>query len=71
MFNTFDGIAFDAFPGLKDYWRRFEAAGAGGIHLAGSGPTLLSAMDSELSADKLQSRLCQQGLEAYNIATCI
>src|SRR4030042_6669000 len=40
LLNVFDKVAFGAFPGLEDYWRRFEAAGAKDIHLAGSGPAL-------------------------------
>lgn len=40
LFNAFDDIAFDAYPGLERYWRAFESIGAREIHLAGSGPSI-------------------------------
>ena len=69
LFNVFDNIAFDAFPGLEDYWRRFEEAGASDIHLVGSGPALFAPVDNETRAEELHQRLCQQGLEAYSVST--
>lgn len=69
LFNVFDKIAFDAFPGLEDYWRRFEEAGASDIHLVGSGPALFAPVDNETRAEELHQRLCQQGLEAYSVPT--
>ena len=69
LFNVFDIIAFDAFPGLEKYWRCFEEAGAIDIHLGGSGPAIFAPVDSETSAEELHHRLCQQGLEAYFVST--
>jgi 4-diphosphocytidyl-2-C-methyl-D-erythritol kinase len=69
FFNVFDKVAFDAFPGLKDYWRCFEEAGAKDIHLIGSGPALFAPVDDEAKADEICQRLCQQGLEAYAVST--
>ena len=40
LFNAFDDVARDAFPGLDRYWETFEALGAREVHLAGSGPSL-------------------------------
>ncbi len=40
LFNAFDDVARDAFPGLDDYWKTFLALGAREVHLAGSGPSL-------------------------------
>ena len=42
LFNAFDTLARGAFPGLKEYWERFEALGAQEVHVAGSGPSLFS-----------------------------
>ena len=40
LFNTFDGVAPEAFSGLQGYWDTLDGLGAREIHLAGSGPTL-------------------------------
>ena len=69
LFNVFDKVAFDAFPGLEDYWKRFEGGGAKAIHLVGSGPALFAPVDSEAKAEEVYQRLCQQGLEAYSVST--
>jgi 4-diphosphocytidyl-2-C-methyl-D-erythritol kinase len=68
FYNVFDKVAFDAFPGLKAYWKRFAEAGAKGIHLAGSGPALFALVGDEVKAEKMCSLLCQQGLEAYYVS---
>jgi 4-diphosphocytidyl-2-C-methyl-D-erythritol kinase len=71
LFNVFDKVAFDAFPGLEDYWKRFEQAGVAHIHLVGSGPALFATVDGEAEARELHRRLCQQGLEAYAVSTVV
>jgi 4-diphosphocytidyl-2-C-methyl-D-erythritol kinase len=71
LFNTFDKVAFDAFLGLEDYWRRFEEAGGADIHLVGSGPALFAPINTEAEAEKICGLLCQQGLEAYAVSTII
>ena len=65
LFNVFDSIAFDTFPELEEYWKRFEQAGASDIHLAGSGPALFTVVDSQNSAEGLYKCLCSQNLKAY------
>ena len=40
LFNAFDDIAFDAFPGLEHCWNTFAELGAREIHLSGSGPSI-------------------------------
>lgn len=42
LFNAFDGVAFDAFPGLRPYWNTLHSLGAREIHLAGSGPSMFA-----------------------------
>ncbi len=67
--NVFDKVAFDAFPGLEDYWRHFAEVGARDIHLVGSGPALFATVDSESEAKEMQRRLRQQKLESYAVST--
>jgi 4-diphosphocytidyl-2-C-methyl-D-erythritol kinase len=71
LFNVFDKVALDAFPGLDDYWRRFEEAGGTDIHLVGSGPALFAPLYSEAKAEEVCQRLCQQGLEAHSVSTIV
>jgi 4-diphosphocytidyl-2-C-methyl-D-erythritol kinase len=71
LFNVFEKVAFNAFPGLEAYWKRFEQAGAIDIHLVGSGPTLFAPVDNEAEAGELQRRIRQQGLEAYSVSTVV
>jgi 4-diphosphocytidyl-2-C-methyl-D-erythritol kinase len=71
FFNVFDEVAFGAFPGLEDYWRRFEEAGAENIHLAGSGSALFSAADIETRANQIQRRLRRHKLQAYAVSTIV
>ncbi len=40
LFNVFDGVAFDAYPGLEQCWNTFAELGAREMHLSGSGPSI-------------------------------
>jgi 4-diphosphocytidyl-2-C-methyl-D-erythritol kinase len=71
MFNIFDSIAFDIFPALHVYWRRFEQAGATNIHLAGSGPTLFTLATDKNSATSLHQRISSQGITSYLVTSTI
>ncbi len=42
LFNAFDAVAREAFPGLGGYWDAFYSLGAREIHVAGSGPSLFA-----------------------------
>jgi 4-diphosphocytidyl-2-C-methyl-D-erythritol kinase len=65
MFNVFEKVAFDFFPGLDKYRKTLEEAGAPGVYLAGSGPCLFTFFSGEEKAGELCSRLGKQGLECY------
>jgi 4-diphosphocytidyl-2-C-methyl-D-erythritol kinase len=65
LFNVFDGVALDCFPGLEGYWQQFLQAGAGEVHLAGSGPALFTLVEDEAQAKKIHRNLQQQVLESY------
>lgn len=40
IYNTFERVAFDLFPGLAEQWEWLERATGAAIRLAGAGPTL-------------------------------
>jgi 4-diphosphocytidyl-2-C-methyl-D-erythritol kinase len=65
MFNVFEKVAFDFFPGLDKYRKTLEEAGAPGVYLAGSGPCLFTFFSGKEKAGELFSRLRKQGLECY------
>jgi 4-diphosphocytidyl-2-C-methyl-D-erythritol kinase len=65
MFNVFEKIAFDFFPGLAKYRGTLEEAGALGVYLAGSGPCLFTFFSRKEEAGELFSRLKKQKLECY------
>ena len=44
LFNVFDDVAFDAYPGLEQCWNAFAELGAREIHISGSGPTIYALM---------------------------
>jgi len=68
MFNVFEKVAFDFLPELDAYRKVFEEAGASSIHMAGSGPCLFTSLSEREEANKLYSRLRNQGLECYLVS---
>ena len=70
LFNVFDDVAFDAFPGLRDCWDAMHALGAREVHLAGSGPSLFAPVSSREVGSALQLLLTHQhGIEAHLVRT--
>jgi len=65
MFNVFEKVAFDFFPGLDKYRKTMEEAGAPGVYLAGSGPCLFTFFSGKEKAHELFSCLRKQGLKCY------
>ena len=65
MFNVFETVAFDFFPGLDKYRKTLKEAGAPAVYLAGSGPCLFTFFSGEEEAGELFSRLRKHGLECY------
>lgn len=64
LYNAFDAVGPRRFPGLADYWTAFERAGAGSVHLAGSGPTLYT-LAGPGDAEEIYQRLERLGYEVY------
>lgn len=44
LFNVFDDVAFDGYPGMEHIWNTFTELGAREIHLSGSGPSIYALM---------------------------
>ena len=57
LYNAFDAIAFKAYPGLDACWGNFKKAGAGKVHLAGSGPVFFTMLDEKNRAEALAEKI--------------
>jgi len=64
-YNVFDEVAFSFFPGLDEYRLHFLAAGAGQVHLAGTGPTLFTLAEERAQGEEICRRLRKERMEAY------
>lgn len=70
LFNAFDAVAFDAFPGLEVCWRTLESLGAREVHLAGSGPSIFAPVDRKEVGTALQLLLERRhGWDARLVST--
>jgi 4-diphosphocytidyl-2-C-methyl-D-erythritol kinase len=69
LFNTFENVAFDMYPGLSVYREHLTKLGAPRVHLAGSGPTLFSIFSDKSGAEALHQRCLEQGMKSYLAAT--
>lgn len=67
--NAFEGVAFVAFTGLREFYHELEATGADRIRLSGSGPTLFSMVEDEVQGRELLLRCDRRGLPAYLVKT--
>ena len=70
LFNAFDAVAFEAFPGLETYWNTFESLGAREIHLAGAGPSLFAPVSRKEMGTALSLMLRHRfGWEAHLVSS--
>jgi 4-diphosphocytidyl-2-C-methyl-D-erythritol kinase len=65
LFNVFDDVGLRFFPALLESKQKFIEAGAHDVHLAGSGPTLYTALRDEEKAYEIHQKLVKMKLEAY------
>ena len=65
LFNTFENVAFDLFPGLGTAREHFMKLGATDVHLAGSGPTLFTLVPRKAKAEELCALLQWQKIAPY------
>ena len=54
LFNAFDSVAFELYPGLETYWGTMRSLGAREIHLAGSGPSIFTPVDRRETGTALE-----------------
>jgi 4-diphosphocytidyl-2-C-methyl-D-erythritol kinase len=64
-YNVFESVAFSRFAVLEEYRRRFLSAGAGEVHLAGSGPTLFALVEDEAQGKEICHKLEKERIEVY------
>jgi len=64
--NVFDDVAFGAFPVLDEYRRQFLAAGAGAVHLTGSGPCMFA-----FAGDRTEGETIARRLEKHRMLPCL
>jgi 4-diphosphocytidyl-2-C-methyl-D-erythritol kinase len=69
LFNTFENVAFEQFPGLKVYKEHFIKLGATNVHLAGSGPALFTLAEDRAEAERIYENLQKQKMECYLVET--
>ena len=69
LHNVFDRAGFVPGSELSACRDRMAAAGAGNVHLAGSGPALFSLVADRAEAEQLRRRLREHGLEACQVDT--
>ncbi|MEE8418812.1 MAG: 4-(cytidine 5'-diphospho)-2-C-methyl-D-erythritol kinase [Dehalococcoidales bacterium] len=69
LFNTFENVAFDIFPGLEAARGHFIKLGAADVHLAGSGPALFTLMEDKAAAEEMCSLLGRQRMEPHLAGT--
>jgi 4-diphosphocytidyl-2-C-methyl-D-erythritol kinase len=67
--NTFEKVAYDAFPGLSEARERLRAAGGSSVHLSGAGPSLFSVFAEREPAEQARRTLRAAGDEAYLVRT--
>jgi 4-diphosphocytidyl-2-C-methyl-D-erythritol kinase len=69
LYNVFEQVAFDYFPGLSEYSSIFMEAGADTVHLAGAGPCMFTLVSDENSGKAVLCNLEAEGQEAYLVRT--
>ena len=68
LFNVFDNVVRETFPGLDKYWDAFTALGAREVHVAGSGPSLFAPVSRrELGTTQALMLRHKHGWEAHAV----
>ncbi len=69
LFNVFEQVAFDFFPGLSDYRSSLLKAGAKNVQLAGAGPALFAIVPDQNHGKTILKHLKNEGQKAYLVHT--
>jgi 4-diphosphocytidyl-2-C-methyl-D-erythritol kinase len=67
--NVFEEVAFQAFPGLEQLYRRVEELSAARPHLSGAGPALFCLPSSEEEYQRIAKALQSYNVKAYLVHT--
>ena len=65
LYNAFESVAFDVFPGLDAVTRDMEDAGVRHVSLSGSGPALYALVADDAQGRHVRDRLARLGHRAY------
>ncbi|KPJ49421.1 MAG: hypothetical protein AMJ38_03350, partial [Dehalococcoidia bacterium DG_22] len=69
LYDVFGSLAFQAFPELQTCRQALIQAGAGSIHLAGSGPALFVRLRDEEQRERLARAAASAGAKAFAATT--
>ena len=69
LYNAFEAVAFDVFPGLDGVMRDMEAVGARHVSLSGSGPALYTLVADEEEGRRIRDKLDRRGHRAFLVET--
>lgn len=69
LYNVFETVADELFPGLAAFRQRMQNAGASSAHLSGSGPALFTPASDEAAGAVLQKKLASAGIESLLVKT--
>ncbi len=69
LFNVFERTIFKGSQVIAECRQQMMAAGAGNVHLAGSGPTLFTMTGDRATAEQICNRLSQLDLETCLVKT--
>ena len=69
LFNVFEQVAMDAFPGLDRAMEDMNQAGAEFVHLSGTGPALYSLVEDPSEGQRMVGRLAGMGRTGHVLRT--
>ena len=71
LYDVFGSLAFQAFPELQTCRQALVQAGAGAVHLAGSGPALFVLLRDEEQRERLARAAAGAGARALAVSTIV
>ena len=69
LFNVFDRVAVQIFPGIDGFWSILQEASGGPVHLSGAGPTLFCRVDGPEQGQKVVTECVEKGLDSRLVRT--
>ncbi|MBN1375370.1 MAG: 4-(cytidine 5'-diphospho)-2-C-methyl-D-erythritol kinase [Dehalococcoidia bacterium] len=69
LYNIFDSVALEAYPGIDRYYSIFREEGASSIHLAGSGPVLFTSVQGQETASRIHARLIDKKMQGFVVSS--